>query len=443
MPSLERYLLAWILGASLLGGVLIALTTYLVTFDEMGEVFNAELKNVAQAVASYRLTSGDAGERSAPLTVDEAEIVTVTWTRDGRRVFSSQPAVDIPFRAVDGISRARLGNEDWIVYTLVQSAGVVQAAHRASARRETARESASQIVPFLLGGVVVVGGLLIFALRRGLRPLDDAARDIASRSVRSLEPIAGDQAPRELAPLVEAVNGLMSRLSLALTTQRRFLADAAHELRTPVTALRLQLQLLERSRDESARREAMAELHSGIDRSQRLIEQLLAVARSEPDAAAASSENVDLGVLARAVVESHSAKAEHRGLDLGARASSGVVVQGDGDQLKTLLNNLVENALRYTPAGGAIDVEAALLDEHPTVSVIDDGPGIPEADRGRVFDRFYRGEAAHVLARDAAGSGLGLSIVRAIAERHGAVVDLQTPTSGRGLAVRVVFPPAP
>ena len=255
----------------------------------------------------------------------------------------------------------------------------------------------------------------------------------------SLAPISFNDVPSEIVPLVASTNGLLLRLASAFSAQSRFLADAAHELRTPVTALRLQLQLLKRSADETERRQAIAALEAGIDRSQRLIEQLLQVARSEPDGETPRGDVVDLGELARTVVASMSAQADQRHLDLGAKAARGVEVRGDARQLTVLLNNLVENALRYTPAGGVIDVEVRVNAGMPILSVTDNGPGIPEAERSRAFDRFYRCEDAQARSADGTGSGLGLAIVRAITERHGAQVSLKTPASGQGLEVCVAF----
>jgi two-component system OmpR family sensor kinase len=445
MRSIERYLLAWIMGALTLGAVLMALVIYLVTLEEMDEVFDANLKNVAQAVLSYH-HAGHGPQADDPLasalradTPDGSEIVTLTWTRDGTRIYVSDARVSIPFSPVEGLSHPRVGAEDWTVYTSVQPKGVAQAAQRVAGRQEMAGEVVAKIFPPLLGLVVMIGALLVFALRRGLQPLDAAARDVAARSARSLEPIATREIPREIMPLVGSINELMGRLSEAFSTQRRFLADAAHELRSPITALRLQFQLLQRASTERERRDAVADLESGVDRSQRLIEQLLQVSRSEPDGEVFRHDPIELGALARAAVATLSLKAEQHGIDLGATGPASIVVAGDVHQLSVLLNNLVENALRYTPAGGVVDVEAGVHDGRPMLRVIDDGPGIAPAERGRVFDRFFRGDDARALARDGGGSGLGLAIVRSIAERHGAHVSLHTPPSGRGLEVRVVF----
>jgi len=447
MRSLERYLLAWIMGALCLGAVAIVLVVYLVTLDEMNEIYDADLKNVAEALGTHHRAGIGPGNPDLPRSpvrtdvADLAEIVTITWTPDGRRVFSSDPRVAIPFMSQEALTHVVVANEEWVVYTDVSANGVAQAAQRVSARQSTAAESASNILLPMLGLVVFVAGLMVVALRRGLRPLDGAARDVATRSATSLTPIAIADVPKEISPLVSSINELMGRLSIVFSAQRRFLADAAHALRTPVTALRLQAQLLKRSSNDGDRTEAMAELEAGIDRSQHLIEQLLQVARFEPDGQQMRRDPVDLGELARSVVGAMSAKADHRGIDLGAGGHASVIVQGDATQLTVLLSNLVENALRYSPQGAVVDVNATTLDGQPTLRVIDSGPGIPEAERERVFARFYRGEEALRHARDSGGSGLGLAIVRAIAERHDATVSLHTPRAGHGLEVRVVFAP--
>ncbi len=436
-------MLAWLVGALSLGLALVTLVLYLVMLDEMNEVFDADLKNIATAVAIYHHAGHDRVDEQGidrPLPTaapDDTEVVTQTWTPAGQKVFGSDPRVLLPFTNSEGLSRPTVAGTAWIVYTLVRADGVVQAAQRKASRQEVAQESAAQILPPMFVLMLIVCGLVVFALRRGLAPLDAAARDVALRTESSLEPIPTDLAPREILPLVASVNALMDRLATALTAQRRFLADAAHELRTPATALRLQLQLLERSSDNAARAQAMAELKSGIDRSQRLIEQLLQVSRTGIDGEPMRRGPVELGELVRSVVGTLSVKADSCGIDLGARTSDPLVILGDPDQLTTLLNNLVENALRHTPAGGVIDVEACLLDGKPALRVIDTGPGIPTADRERVFERFQRGAGSRPPSPE--GSGLGLAIVRAVADQHQATVTLHTPASGQGLEVRVSF----
>ena len=445
MRSIERYLLIWVLGALTVGSILLALVVYSVTLDEMNEVFDVDLKNVANALVGYR-GSGPGLSNTVPqaaaqdvATADDSEIVTLMWSQGGALLYTSDPAVTLPLVRQAGLTRRQVGADEWIVYTVAMTAGWAQAAQRTTARQAMAGESAAKVIPPMIALVLVVAGLLSVGLRRGLRPLDAAARSVATRSARSLAPIATDDVPRELEPMVASINGLIERLSVAFSAQRRFLADAAHELRTPITALRLQVQLLEHSTNAFERNEAMAELKTGIDRSQRLIEQFLEVSGAEADGPVRPMERVDLLELTRAVVTDLSVKAEHSKIDLGAGGTAGIEVEAHRHQLAVLLTNLVENALRYTPSGGVVDVEAGRDGDLPMLRVIDSGPGIAEAERERVFDRFHRGQDAAALARDGSGSGLGLAIVRAIAERHQARVSLHTAPAGRGLEVRVIF----
>ena len=230
-------------------------------------------------------------------------------------------------------------------------------------------------------------------------------------------------------------------VEVAFENQRRFVADAAHELRSPVTALQLQLQVLERSRDPAERALATAELAAGIARTRRLIAQLLDLSRSSADGALPLvPESLALGELARTIVARWSVEAERRQIDLGAETRTDARIEGDREQLEMLLGNLVENALRYTPGGGTVDVVATVIDGAPTLEVVDNGPGIAADERTRVFDRFYRSPEA--MAGGESGSGLGLAIVKAIADRHGAAVSLHDGRGGSGLGVRVRFPAA-
>lgn len=445
MRSIERYMLVWLLGALSLGTLFVMLVTYLVTLDEMNEVFDRDLMHVAESLGGYHhvgVALGAGSTSRLPTRTDEPdadEIVTVTWTEDGALAYSSDPRVRLPFLRTEALTQVEIGAEQWVVYTDVSPNGIAQAAQRLAARRDAALEAVGKILLPIIAMTALVGALMVFALRRSLRPLDKAARDVAARSAVSLAPMPTEAVPAEVSPLVRAINSLMSKLAESMSLQRRFLADAAHELRTPVTALRLQVQLLKRAQDEQSRQEAVAELEYGIARSVHLVEQLLQVARSGPDGQPARVESVELGELVRSVVGRMSVKADHKHIDLGAETGEELRIDGDPQSLLVLLNNLVENALRYTRAGGTVDVGAARRNGHAVLYVVDNGPGIPEAERARVFDRFYRGADRTAEGSDAGGSGLGLAIVKAIAQRHGAQVSLHTPASGQGLEVRVVF----
>jgi two-component system OmpR family sensor kinase len=430
---------------------MVVLVAYVVTLEEMHEGFDGNLQSIAEAVLDSRhaanrpdlraaspvASSAIAASGAAP-DGDEEGIVLQAWDQSGQPVFMSDPKVSLPYPRSTGWSTHRINGQDWTVYSIRSDSGVAQAAQRVVARQQMAAESAGKVILPLVGMSVVVGGLLLYGLRRGLRPLEETAREIARRSDGSLDPIGLRGVPREFHSIVDSTNGLMHRLGAVLSGQRRFIADAAHELRTPVTALRLQLELL-RQADESGRQQALEDLAAGVARAERLTQQLLAIARVEPDGAELRLTRIDLAELVRSTVTAFSVKAENAGIDLGADAPGALSVKGDFEQLSVLLNNLVENALRYTPSGGVVDVIARQSGSGAVLIVRDDGPGIPEDERERVFERFYRCADAPAAARHAGGSGLGLSIVQSIAQRHGSQVQLIAGPGGRGLQAQVTL----
>lgn len=444
VPSIRRDLLKWTLGALGLGSLVLVGVAYLVTLGEMNEVLDQNLQEVAASVAQYHAGARVDAAVSVPLQPgdrksDNADLITQIWRPDGTLVFASSTVFRLPFGAVPGARPVQVGEWEWRVYTVVEGDAVIQVAQRTSARHTMAAESASKLLVPLVVLAILLGLLLAVALRRGMRPLDDATVQITRRDALTLEPIDERGMPREMLPMVHAFNDLMHRLADAFETQRRFVADAAHELRSPVAALRLQMQLLDRAADEPARSVAAAQLRLGIDRSQRLVEQLLQLSRSQPDGEALAMEDVRLDELVQSVVAEFDRDAEQRGIDLGARTDRGLSVRSDGYQLRILLNNLVRNALRYPPAGSRVDVVATRRDGRPALQVIDNGPGIDVAERERVFDRFHRGDGALARQADPSGSGLGLAIVKAIAERMGATVSLHSAADGSGLEVRILF----
>ena len=445
MRSIQRHLLVWILGALSAGAIVLVIVSYFVALSEIDEILDENLKQVALSVASHELV-GRRAEPPVPMlaaTLEDLDFAILSWTGDGRLVFSSDPRIVLPFDTAEGHSRVQSNGEGWRVFTVRQGDTVVQAAQRVAAREFEAAEVAAKLVPMLILLVLLIGLLLVAALKRGLGPLKATADHIGALTAQSLEPIPAAQTPRELHSIIEAINRLMQRLSEAFAAQRRFVADAAHELRTPITALKLQLQLLERAQGPGERAGAMTDLRAGIARAERLIAQLLALSRLEPGGWRHEATLVDLGALIREAVARLSTQADAAGIDLGAEAGEALFVQGDAEQLLVLVNNLLQNALRHTPAGGAISVAAVQVPGRGvTLSVVDEGPGVPEAERTRVFDRFYRGLDDGAAPGTSVGSGLGLSIVKAIADRHAAAVTLDTPATGHGLEVRVAFPPS-
>jgi two-component system OmpR family sensor kinase len=305
-------------------------------------------------------------------------------------------------------------------------------------REQRAAELALETLkPFAL--LLPVLALVIwFAVGHALQPLQRLTALVKARRVNALDALPDEQLPDEVQPVVKALNDLLDRLRAALGRERAFMADAAHELRTPLTALYLQMGMLTRASDESEREAAMETLSAGVQRAIRLVEQMLALARQEPRAERPHVP-VRLDDLAREIVAELVPVADARHIDLGVAAAQPAQVAGDPDALRTLLRNLVDNAVRYTPTAGRVDVTveaAAPGGGGPRLTVADDGPGIAPEERTRVFDRFYRRPGT-----EPPGSGLGLAIVKAIADSHDATVQLADGPGGKGLAVTVSFRP--
>jgi two-component system OmpR family sensor kinase len=456
-PSIRRRLLAWLAGALFAGALLIALATYLFSLEEMNEVLDEQLHQVALTVLAHY--QGGAPARPVPAVkrsrsadddedLEGLDFVTQVWTRAGERVFVSQPDITLPLSRVEGFQTVITPGGAWRVYTDRSANYYTQAAQATQVRERLAAEVALKILVPSLAAVPLLSLLLMLALRRGLEPLTRTALDVGRRSAASLEPIDTAPLPAELEPLVAAINALMAQLSRAIGAQRRFTADAAHELRTPLAALRLQLQLAADARDAAQRGEALADARLGLARATRLVEQLLQLARVEPEELPLRRARVDLAALAKTVVADFSARADALGIDLGAAiepAPADLAVLGDEQQLRALLDNLVDNALRYTPRGGKVDVrvDAAARGDEVDIEVRDSGPGIAEAERELVFRRFYRAGAPRADAASPPGAGLGLAIVDAVAHAHAARVELSAGFAREGspgLGVRVSFP---
>jgi two-component system OmpR family sensor kinase len=295
------------------------------------------------------------------------------------------------------------------------------------------------LLPFLL--LMPVMALLIWlVVGRSLSPLHQLAQDVSRRSPDTLTPLPENRYPPELRPMLAALNNLLARLAQALATQRAFVADAAHELRTPLAALQLQLQLVERENSSAQAAPGFRKLHERLDRATHLVRQLLTLARQERHAGEPPHRKLDLQALIASTVSDHAPQAESKGVDLGLLTPPGgsahpVIVSGDQDNLRIMLGNLIDNAIRYTPQGGRVDVSVTASGGDILLLVADNGPGIPEEDRRRVFDRFYRREG-----NGESGSGLGLFIAQTIAERHGATIVLDSTDGNGGLSATVRFP---
>ena len=429
MRSIRRRLLLWLFVGLLLATASATLAVYRQAWEEANELFDQQLQQMANAFPEEGLS-----RMPTPPSNREGITIVQVWDQNGIELYLSQPASPPQTRA-SGFSTVVTPEGSWRVYTNITGNYVVQVSQHLSARRELAARTALRTIAPLLGLLPVLGVLMWIVVGRSLRPLNNVATEVSALRPQALQPLPEDDLPVEVRPLVGALNDLLKRLGESVRLQRSFIADAAHELRTPLTAVRLQTQIAERAKTDAERTSAFVQLKDGIERASRLVQQLLILARTEPDALERPYASVSLLDVARQVIVEQAPSAEQKRVDLGLSEGPDARVTGDAETLRILVGNLVDNAIRYTPAGGAVDVSIVEEPKEVLLLVADTGPGIPADMRERVFDRFYRYEP-----NGGTGSGLGLAIVRDIAQRHGATVELGDAQPGKGLKVTVRFP---
>ena len=442
MPrSLRARLTAALLAVVLLAACVQAVVIFHTARTETEALFDAQLQRVALSLSGGLAAEVLGGE------LDNAEarrrdIIVQIWRADGIMLYRSASPRLLPQVAVLGFSDVQVHGTAYRVYALQTPTQVIQVAQVAASRAEMARGLALRsIVPVaLLAPLIML--VVWWVISRALAPLERSRQNLAARPAHDLSPLPEQGLPAEILPLVQEMNLLFVRLQAAWDALQHFVSDAAHELRTPLAALRLQVQSLARAPDDEARRIAGARVMGGIDRATRMVEQLLSLARQEAGQSQLqplqNALPVPMAALCERMVGDWQAEAARRGLELEwecDEAARGLRVAGQPDALELLLRNLLENALRYTPAPGRVRVGWQRADAgHALLSVEDSGPGIAPEQRARVLDRFYRvpGTTAH-------GSGLGLAIVHAVARQHGAELMLDESPQWQGLRVRLRF----
>jgi len=434
VTSLRNRLLAGLLGAVVLVGALGGWLSYRIARTEADAFFDAQLRETALLLRDeVQVFPGGA---RVPRAVPEYDFIVQVWSRDGVRVYLSRQHDVVPGLTGPGLTTVRMRSTSWRVFGVETGGGVIQVAQPMDVReRRAARIALRSLAPFAVL-VPALSILIAWIVARTVRPVRGFAEALRGRRPDAVEPVATVGLPDEVQPVADALNDLLGRLRASLDRERAFLADAAHELRTPLTALDLQAQAVVEARAED-REAALRDLRAGVARVSRLVEQLLAIAR-EQHGTAAVPEPLELDELVRRTVADFVPLAEAAGVDLGIESAERVRVVGDADALRRLLGNLLDNAVRYTPAGGRVDVvvgREAGIPARALVTVTDTGPGIPPGERERVFDRFHR-----VSGTAGAGSGLGLALARSIAARHDGAVVLEDGPAGRGLRVLLRLP---
>jgi two-component system OmpR family sensor kinase len=432
--SLRGRLLWFLLAAITIAAVAQATIAYRTALHDADQIFDYHMQQMALSLRSSTPLSNDEARarQEAESAGGNDDMVVQMWSPDGAQMFHSVSRARLPQRAVLGFSNVRANSTTYRVFSIQTSNQTVQVAQGQIARHLALRT---------LGPIAVMMPILMlvvwWVVSGSLQPVARVRSQVASRQADDLSPVSDTGLPDEVRPLVQELNLLFGRVRTAFEAQQNFVADAAHELRTPLAALRLQAQSLDRADTPEARQVAVGRLTAGIDRATRLVEQLLILARQEATAAegtAAKTRPVDLADLARRTAADLASVAAAKGVDLGLQQADPASVDGQPDALQILLRNLVDNAVKYTPGGGTVDISVLSGAGTVAVQVEDSGPGIPPDERERVFDRFYR-----VAGSEAAGSGLGLAIIKAIAERHGAVLTLGSSERLGGLMATVTF----
>lgn len=433
--SLRLRLLVFLIAAIAITACAQGIFAYKSALSEADALFDYHMQQTAFALRAGLPTDAK-GLGSLRPEYQNNEFIVQVWTNEGLRIFESAMGDLLPQRAVLGFQDVRARGSTYRVFSLQTRSQVIQVAQDMAVRRKLARGMAwRSLLP-----MAVMAPLLALAvwwlLGRLFVPVDRVRAQVARRQAQDLSSVDEGDLPAEVQPLVQELNALFGRVRRAFAAQQDFVADAAHELRSPLAALKLQVQGLRHAGDEATRARAVARLEAGIDRASRLVEQLLMLARQE--AGGAPMVAVDLRQVVALALADVAPEAQARGIDVGLANPQvcACSVSGVAEELRLLVRNLLDNAIKYSPEGGRVDVDLAHDGATVQLRVQDSGPGIPEAERERVRGRFYRSPQS---AQQAPGSGLGLAIVQAVAERHGARLTLQHSERLGGLCVQLVF----
>jgi signal transduction histidine kinase len=433
VTSLRQRLMAWLVPVFLAVAIISSVWTYYM----FGNMTRWYMDNQMRVLADSHAQETIGPPTLRPLTDHEVEkggSIVQIWDGQGSLLTSSYPALAVPLQTADGFDDVRLDSQRWRVYSVHTPGRTVQSIQNLEFRAHVINKQALQAgLPIALL-IPISAWVLWLAACRALGRLESVGRAAAAQDENSISELPTKDIPSEISPLVTAVNSLLGRLRDAFASQRRFVQDAAHELRTPITAMTLQLENLKACRLDAEATAQVAQFEAGLKRTKRLIEQLLRLARQEgapkPDAAS----SIELAGFLQELISDLMPCADHRDIDLGLSVEVNATVRANPHELRSLLHNLLDNALRYTPEHGVVDVRVHADGGKVGVEIIDSGPGIPPDLLPRVFDRFFRIEGS-----DTEGSGLGLAIAKHAAERNRIDLSLDNRIDRSGLVARVTF----
>ncbi len=436
--SLKQRLLLLVLTATIGVWLVEALLTYNSTRHEVNELLDAHLAQAASILAAQSLheMSEIRMEHAPRLKDDSRQVAFQVWEQGKKLRLHSANAPEYPLTEIeDGFADIVIDGQKWRVYSVWNRPHnyLIHVAELADMRDRVAGTIAYNLLFPLLLSLPILTFLLWLAVTRGLHPLVKLTREIAVREPDALVPFNSDTAPREVLPMIAQLNRLFGRIDALIQKERRFTADAAHELRTPIAGIKAQAQVAQAASTAEARENPLKNVILGCDRAAHLIDQLLTLARLD----ALDEGKVELCHLRLIAAEAIAAivpKAHGKGVQIELLSGTEAVVRGNPGLMKVLLRNLLDNAVKHNPSGTVVQVAVVNQQGNICLSVSDNGSGLPEAECHRVIERFYR-----PTGTQASGSGLGLSIVKRIAEIHAADLRIMPQEQGNGLRVEVVF----
>jgi signal transduction histidine kinase len=433
MMSLRKRLLLWLLPVFLAVAVIATVWTYNM-FGNMVSLFMDSQMRVLADSHVHETVGPPTLRQLVADDVDDGALVIQIWDARGALLASSYPALALPLQSGPGFEDVRIGPRRWRVYSMHTPDRTVQSIQCLEFRAHVINKQALQAgLPIALL-IPISAWILWFAACRALGRLEMVARAAAAQDENTIHELPTKDIPSEIGPLVTAVNSLLTRLRDAFASQRRFVQDAAHELRTPITAMTLQLENLKACPMDAETAAQVGQFEAGLRRTKRLIEQLLRLARQEAPQKSDAASNIELAGFLQELISDLMPCADHRDIDLGLSVEVTATVRANPHELRSLLHNLLDNALRYTPEHGVVDVRVHADGSKVGVEIIDSGPGIPPDLLPRVFDRFFRIEGS-----DTEGSGLGLAIAKHAAERNRIALSLDNRIDRSGLVARVTF----
>lgn len=434
MISLETRLKRHLLLGILVVGLVLALAVRTQINRQQGELLDYQLEQLARALIRADLQGSLMAWDDDPSLHVDVQI----WDSQGNRLYRSSPQIELGLSTPPGLSAAQSGLQtDAVtlrVFTLSNAQRTIQVMHSQALRDALSLDAELEVLlPTLL--VMLLGAAVVAAtIHNGLAPIRELDEELSRRDPRSLMPVNLPQAPAELASVVRTLNRLLQQLDTSLQAHKRFIANAAHELRTPITALNLEVNNLAPGQSQTQMLATAQRLKQGVQRAQHLLQQMLTLARLENRAAPETHTAVDLLDLTQAAMVGLSALGSHRGIEFSLETLGATVVQGNADDLRVLLDNLLVNALKFSPPNSVVEVSLLQVDQAVTWCLRDHGPGIAPLLRPGILLPFVRANASKE------GAGLGLSIALEIAIKHHATLNLEDPAEGDGLQVRLVFP---